>query len=103
MGTDDQIYQLAPKYFRLQPDVLQTICEHNMSFNDFAVHHSTATTNILTHCNVPTIRSMFRKCTFVNDYISAAHPTDNTSPSQSFSASHQSNNTYKHESQGSET
>ena len=75
-----KIYQLAPAYFRLHPDILQTICEHHMSFGEFAVHHLTATTNLLELCDAPTICSMFRNCTFITDYEST---TQSTNPSNS--------------------
>ena len=73
--TDDQIYQLAPTYFRLQPEILQTICDHHMSFSEFVVHHPVATTNILDHCDGPTIHSMVRSCTFIADSKSTTQST----------------------------
>ena len=85
--TDDQIYQLAPAYFRLHPDIYHTICEHNMSFNDFAVTHPLATTTMSKACNEPTMRSMFTNYTFIDTNTPLPPKTSTSSSVHSISDS----------------
>ena len=70
--TNKQIYQLAPDYFRLHPEVLCTICKQHMTFNDFAVHQPTATTTMIDNSDLPTIHSIIKNCTFIDGSNSTA-------------------------------
>ena len=78
--TNDEIYQLAPDIFLLHPDIYHTICQENMSFNDFAVTHPVAATTMLHDYDEPAICSMFKNCTFV-DTNTPLSPTPSTSSS----------------------